>query len=287
MSVTDNKIDPNAESAVDELVKEIVTAVAQAGVIFHFHQFRKARKVLGLEVFARTVTATISLDVGLVQPGQTLDAAVLSVGADTIRIKNTGPLRYVSGDGIYRNQATLDNQPFSPAAGGANATINVAAAVGQFWGAARIQIDGAGVLSTKVSAANQSFLVEADAVQALPAADANCTSLGYVTVRTKANVSFTFNVGVITGAGGGANDAATVNWTSVASAYLTILTGAVVPVAADIVNGVLQGALARIIAKKGALVVLKLTTDATGAATNLSATIRSRPYPLDGEVYFG
>lgn len=282
MSVTDSKLDPNAEAAVDELVKEIVTAINLAGIAVFIHQFRtKARKITGVEAFARTVAAAITFDVGLVQPGTCLDAPTLGAAGNNTGIKQTNAVRSVAPDGTYRNKAITDNMAFS-----LNHTINVANAAGQFWGAVRIQQDAAGAYSTKVVSADQAFAVEADAVNALPLADADKINIGYVTVRTKANVSFTFNVGVITGAGGGANDAATVNWNPITSGYASVLTGAVTPVATDIVQGVLQAGLARVVAKKYALLVAKLTTDGTGAATNLHTVIRSRPFPLDGEVQY-
>lgn len=281
--ISDSKISPLAEAALDRTDIGAVTGTGLTAAEIYMHQFRARRLIAAVEAFARTVTATISVDVGIVNPGSKVDTGALGVAANTTGAKLTGPMRYIAPDGTYRNKATADNQAFTQVAA-ANPTINVGNAAGQFWGAARIQIDSAGTISMKYVAANQSYATEQNAIDALPAADSDKVSLGYVTVRTKANVSFTFNVGVITGAGAGANDAATVNWTNTANGYLSVLTGAITPVATDVVRGTLQSAVQRVVVKKYGLLLCRITTDGTGAATNLNVTISHRPFPMNGEV---
>ena len=70
-------------------------------------------------------------------------------------------------------------------------TINTGAAATAFWGAVLIQITAAGVVSDKVVTADQVFATEAEAIDALPAPDADNLAIGYITINVTASDTFT------------------------------------------------------------------------------------------------
>lgn len=280
MSVTDDKIHPDADAAARELIRSVITATGQTALAVIVHQFaRRGRKIVGAQLFATAVTAVISGDVGIVQPGGIIEQPTLSAAGNNTGLELDAAIRAVSPTGVYLRKAAENNVAFSSAY-----TINAADVAGQWWGAVRIQMDSAGVITTKVVSADQAFATEALALVAVPNADADKINLGTVTVRTKSGVSFVFNTGLITGAGGGAEDAATVNWNPVASGLASALTGAITPVAGSPVAGTLQSSLSRVVVKKGGLLVASYTTDGAGAATNLIFRIDHRLFPASGEV---
>jgi hypothetical protein len=95
--------------------------------------------------------------------------------------------------GIQFTLAATDNLVFSAAD-----TINTGAAAGQFWGVWLVQVTDAGVVSTKSPAADQLYATEALAIAALPAADAGKVAIGYITVRSKANIDWVATVDDLT-----------------------------------------------------------------------------------------
>jgi len=72
-------------------------------------------------------------------------------------------------------------------------TVNTGAAAPLVWGAWLVQINAAGVISTKSVGADQVFATEALAIAALPTVDAGNIAIGYITVQCKASTAWTAN----------------------------------------------------------------------------------------------
>jgi hypothetical protein len=65
---------------------------------------------------------------------------------------------------------------------------------------------------------------------------------------------------------------------------VSVLTGAVTPVAATLTEGTLSGTLANVRGSKSDTIFVELTTNASGAATNLGVVVIIRPVPLNAEI---
>lgn len=91
-------------------------------------------------------------------------------------------------DGLAYTKVAEDNIAFGTAW-----TINTGAAATAFWGAVLIQITPAGVVSDKVVTADQVFATQAEAIDALPAADAGNIPIGYITINATSSDTFTAN----------------------------------------------------------------------------------------------
>lgn len=111
--------------------------------------------------------------------------AISGVAAE--KFKTTTTTNYTIG-GIAYVKAATDNLVFSAAD-----TINVGAAVGDFWGGWIVQIDAAGTVTTKSVGADQVYASEAAAIAALPAVDAGNVQVGYITVQANSDVAWTAN----------------------------------------------------------------------------------------------
>lgn len=66
---------------------------------------------------------------------------------------------------------------------------------------------------------------------------------------------------------------------------VSVLTGAVTPVAATVTQGTLSSALATVRGTAAEAINLAYTSNGSGAATNAIVTVWLRPVPLNGEVY--
>lgn len=72
-------------------------------------------------------------------------------------------------------------------------TINVTPAVGDYWGAWKVEMGLDGTLYTHSVSADQSYADEAAAIAALPATTANRVYVGYITVEANTNAAWTAN----------------------------------------------------------------------------------------------
>lgn len=125
----------------------------------------------------------------------------LAISATAEKFKTTSIAAF-QFDGTRATKAATDNLVFSAAY-----TINSAQDSGQFWAAFLIQINAAGTVSTKVVSADQAYTTEAAAIAALPSADSGKVSLGYITLRTNVDGTWTANTDDMTAA----SDVDTVN----------------------------------------------------------------------------
>ncbi len=123
-----------------------------------------------------------------------ITSTVLSAGSTTHQIENTAFTYRIDGM-PYAKAAVTAGTAFSAAD-----TINVAPAVGTFWGVWRIQIDAAGTITTKPGGglSDQVYTSEALAVAALPAVDALNASVGYLTIAATADTEWTAQTDDIT-----------------------------------------------------------------------------------------
>ena len=116
-----------------------------------------------------------------------LSIGTLAISGTATKFKTTTTAYYTLG-GIQYSKAATDNLVFT-----ANDTINTAAGVGSFFGVWLVQINAAGTISTKSPSADQVYTSSALALDALPAADADNTALGYIVIGATADSAWTAN----------------------------------------------------------------------------------------------
>ena len=292
MAITDDKIIPSAGIAADYFDGVLSVATSQTAQPFLLQQMARGFSISSFACYTRLYTATITLDCGIVPVGGVLGAVTLAVGGTTTKYKvnsnfiglstvtdaNTGLAKMISA-------LVTDNNVFST-----NFTINTAGTTGTFWGAVRIQMSGVTgtvVFSTKVVSADQTFATEALAKANCPAADAGKVNLGTITIQTTSGNTFTANTTALTVTG----NVAACNYNGVASGFVSCMAGStpatVTPVAVTLVQGVMAGftTAGRTVGfPPGALLVGLYTTDGSGACTDAVYQIRTRGFPLNGEV---
>jgi len=111
----------------------------------------------------------------------------LAISGTAEKFKTTSIAAYTIGSLNYTKAAT-DNLTFTAAD-----TINTGAATGDFWGIWLVQINAAGTVSTKSPSSDQVYASSALALAALPEADADNTSLGYILIEANTDSSWTAN----------------------------------------------------------------------------------------------
>ncbi|MCP4597927.1 hypothetical protein [Neptuniibacter sp.] len=121
-------------------------------------------------------------------------ATVLSAGSTTHQIKNTAFQYRIDGTPIYKAEVAAGTA-FSAAD-----TINVAPAVGTFWGIWTVQIDIAGTITTKPGGglSDQVYTTEALAIAAKAAVTAGNVEVGYLTIAATADTAWTAQTDDIT-----------------------------------------------------------------------------------------
>lgn len=250
------------------------------GGIAVLRQLRTRVKFLAASIYARTYTATLAVSVGYVPVGRSVAAVTLEIAGTTDRFKIgaaiiglSGTIDSNTGLATVVHKAITDNIEFSSAY-----TINTGAATGRYWGAFRVQMTAAGVVSTLAYAADQVFATESEAIANCPAAASNMVDLGTITVRSATDVAFICNTTALTGGG------VTVNYNGKAAGFTLITTGALAPVAATLVQGTLVGDAAATTDSKGCLLAVLYTSDGSMAVTDPSVNISYRPYPLNSEA---
>ena len=280
MAIEDVKILPTAGIASKVINRPLTITQSLTSQVALISQIRSGFAILSASVFTRLYTATIGLDVGIVAPGSTLGAVTLTIGGTTTKFKVNSAVLGIStaidpntGLPTIVQKAITDNNVFSSAF-----TVNTAAAAGTFWGAVRIQMDVNGVITTKVVSADQTFPTEALAIANAPAANVGQINLGTISINPATGVTYTAGTTALTGAG------ITVNYNGVTDGFVTALTGAIAPVAANYVAGVMAAFINRSLGVKGGLLVARYTTDGSAAITDCELDVTYRPYPLNGEV---
>lgn len=286
MTVTDNKVSPNAGIGRQRLDLGITSAIDQTKTILDILQLPFSFAVTGAAAYCSAVVDVVTADVRIVPvlpSGSVIDAVVLTIGGTKHYFKLNAAVRAllplivapaeVPGM-VYK--AITDNNHFSSAF-----TINAAAAAGLFWGAVRVQMDLLGVITTKVVSANQVFATEAQALVSVPLNDPGKINLGTMTIQTKTAEAFTANTTDL-------DDATVVNVTHYngrASSAFSALTGEVAFVATEKVNAVAKTQISdRCSPTPGGLIIADYTTSHTGVLTNGRFRVGFRPYPMAGET---
>jgi len=164
------------------------------------------------------------------------DIATLAISATPDQFKTTTTAAYKL-DAVQYEKAATDNLVFT-----ANDTVNTAGAAGIKYGIWRVQINAAGVVSTKPGGglADQVYTSAALALAALPAVDAGNVSLGYITVASPTLTAFIANTTALTTIG------AFVDETVVAVNPASIVQAGAVASAMEAVDNSAGGAVARI-----------------------------------------
>lgn len=286
MSVTTGKLSPNNAAAKHPYHTVLAPVIDATALLVRAWQIPKSFLVEAVQLFASAVTSTVTAAVGVVPPGKQVQAIVFAIATTTTRFKNTAAFLAVMPTKVAAQLAGVaslpavvlaaitDNIAFSSAF-----TINVGAASGQFWGAARVQMDATGAFTTKVVAQDQVFGTEAPAIAAAPPADPGFFDCGTISIRSPANLAFTAQTTALNAAG------VTVHYNGQAVGVQDVCTADPAFVAAALVKGAMQPAVVnRSCSQAGGLLVVQLTTSHTGAATDAEVTIDTRAWPLDGEV---
>jgi hypothetical protein len=115
-----------------------------------------------------------------------LQVGTLAVSAvDDAEIKTT-TTAYYKINGIQYSKAATDELPFSAAD-----TINTGEAAGDYFGVWLVQINAAGVISTKSPAADQVYESAEAALEALPAVDSGNVALGSIVIGANTDSKWT------------------------------------------------------------------------------------------------
>ncbi len=290
MSIRDDKMDPQGGTIRDVHSLAFAPAISLTAAIVRILQIPYAFAVIQVAGWCRVLAGAVSANVGIVRPGGTAEGVTLVIGTTKSKFKSSvafnavmpiGSLTQLGDIVALVHKAIEDDIEFSTAF-----TVNAAAATGQtFWGACRVQMDSAGVVSTKVRSADQAYNLEAEALYAVPDADANKVDCGTITFEAKSGQTFT--------AGTTELDNATVlndvNYDGADSAFASVLddptTDPVTYVSAAVDTPAMVEAIQdRGCEQAGGALVVKTTTDGSGALTDGTLDITVRVWPANGEV---
>lgn len=279
MAVTGNKLAVGVGREVIEC--PLAPAISQTNAIALIQQMPYGFVLESLQAYCRALAGTVAINVGFVPVGGVLDAVTLATGTTTSRFQlSTTLLRAVAaalnantGLPTVVNKAAEDNIQFSSAF-----TVNAAAATGTFFGACRVQMNAAGTISTKVVSADQTYASAAAAQAAAPPADVGQVNLGTITIQA-VNVAFTANTTLLGAAG------ITTTYQGRASSLVLLNGGADLSYTAGRLLFATPSTAqsTRRSAVPGALLVLRYTTNGSGALTEGSFGIGVRPFPANGE----
>lgn len=281
MTITDKKVEPSAGIAKKSLVSLITSAIDQTATILEILQVPFSFQVERVAAWCSVVVDVVSMQVGIVRPGTPLGAATLTIAGTVQKFKLSTAFLAVmptipgSDPRVVVNKAITDNLPFSSAF-----TINIAAAAGLFWGAVRVQMDSAGVVSTKVGAQDQAYATEPQALVGCPRPDPGKFDLGTITIQMKTGAAFTAQT---TALNGGTVNA--VNYNFIPDGFVNVCSADAVFTSANLKFGTpLAVASDRSVNGVGGLLVAKYTSSHTGVLTNGRFEVQYRPWPMSGEV---
>lgn len=280
MAINQGQITPNNGAAQHDTTLNFVPGQTQTDQPIMIRQMRSGFMIQSASAYCRSLTPILSANVGRVPVGLPLTAVTLTIATTTTSFKiNSAQTITVAEKDLNTGLPTIlrkgvtDNLAFSAAY-----KINQAAATGQFWGAFRVQIDAAGVVSTKAYAMNQVFLSEADALLACPAPDPLKGDLGTISVQSATGATWTANTTALNAAG------TTVHYNGAASGFISALDDDMDFVALTFVQGVMEDELLRRTATPGELLVVRYTSDGSMVVTDASVNINVRPFPMNNEA---
>lgn len=271
MLIRDKHIDPSGILVRRALTIGLPTTQSLTNAPIWMWKIPHDLKMLGLGLYLRTYTATAAFTLHKANPTSLIIGGTLAIDATAEKFKLiTKTAVYLVG-GVAKSKAPATAIVFTLAH-----TVNVAAAAGTaHWGAIFVQINAAGTVSTKVITADQDYATEALAIAALPATpDTGNVQLGYITIQVKTGGrAWTANTDDMTAA----SDVTAANFYSTADSTTTIA-GAITPVAASQVDGVLTAGNSNV--DQDQYLVLLMTSDGSYVPTDSRLTLdyRGRGY---------
>lgn len=269
MAVQDTKLLPTSKVAEHLYNAPLTTAVSLTARPFnHFkpgYGFQLTR--LGLD--CRTKAGNAAINARIVRGGGVLSNP--NVRKDAVAEKYQSDAFSYMIAGIAYSKALATAGVF---------TANNVIAIGK-WGVLTFQINAAGTITTKAPALNMAYATEAEALRAVPAADASNIRIAMLTVHANVGATWTANTDDLTPA----SDCQAANFAQgpfndlVVSPFPTNLAA----VAGSYVEAVKSTNWENLTGDEDAIIVLTQTTDGTGALTDALATLGIRPFPLNGE----
>lgn len=268
--IGDNKVDPQSLLVRKQITVPIVSAVSLTDVPWFIRKIGFSFDLRRMSVYSRTVAAAAVLDLLIVANNKRVkQAATFTIDAVPEKFA-IGISRVIAND-VYVVKAATTANLFTAA--------HVVTA--SKFGVILVQIDSAGVLTTKCPGATQTtpmaYNTAALALAALPAADANKVALGYIAIAAKA-ATWTANTDDMTN--GSDLTTATFNILAQEAKAITQLT----PVQFKEVNATLSATRANVRGGRDDYLVGLMTTDGTGVLTGAIATIEISARPSAGQV---
>lgn len=242
-------------------------AVALANAVIAMKQFHDKEKFLGADAYCRAITVDATMDLRIVGACDRAIPAILAIDAVPEKFKLITNTVIFTVDGVFKSKAPATAIAFS-------AAHKVTAAK---YGAILVQISAAGTVSTKVVASPQAYNSAAEALAALPAADAARTALGYIAIQAGV-ADWTAQTDDLVAA----SDLAAVSFNNYG--VRKPLTGAITPLALQTVAGVVSETAADVNILEDEWLVIIATTDGDAALTDGSVHIVTRPRTLRADV---
>lgn len=266
MAVTDNKMDRRAKSPVKTCTPALVTVASKTNRPFAIVKPGYRFRVTQLDGFTFDETGAVTLN------GYILGSEGL-ITAPTFTVHST-PEQMAATAFVGRASSIV----FEKAAATAITFSAAHVITASKYGIILIQVSSAGVYSTKVPSATQAYNSAAEALAALPEADAGKTAVARLAILNNAG-DWTANTDDLTNG----SDLATAAFTSM-TAQGAVLSSAVAFADGAYVEGALSATLADLKGEDTDSIVLVYTADGTGALVTGHATLSWRPRPLQGEV---
>lgn len=242
-------------------------AVALTNKTIRLIKMDHKEKFLGANVYCRAITVDATVDLRLVGLCDRIIPAILAIDAVPEKFKLITNTVEFTLDGVVKSKAPATAIAFSAA--------HVITA--NKWGAILVQIAANGTVSTKVAASPQAYASEAEALAALPDADASRTALGYIMINNNAG-DWTAQTDDMTDA----SDVTTATFNNYG--VRAPLTGAITPLALQVVDGVVSETSADINILEDDMIAVIATTDADAALTDGALEIVTRSRTLRADV---
>lgn len=270
MPVKDTKLLPESNVARHHLPINFATAVSQTARPFALFRPGYGFQVADLGLFARTKAGAAGIDARIIRGNGVLNSPALAVSATPEEVA-FGAFTAAIGDAVVPVAADA-TFPFTAA--------HVVTAL--LFGVILFQVDAAGTVTTKVPAATPTtpmgFGSAAEAIKALPAADAGNAPMGYLVIEADAG-NWVAQTDDLT------TDLTSATFTNgpFGNRIGSPFTGTLAAVAGEYAEATLTDDWQDRTGDAEASVVLTQTTDGTGALTDALAVLTIRPFPLNGE----
>jgi hypothetical protein len=276
--IRDVGIQPGAGAAEHHRPVRLITATTQTNVIADIVQLGHSFTVEQVGGYCSALAGAVTAQVGVVRPGTVFTSPTLAIATTktAFQVAAFSALGSLIGGGLppIIRKGAENNIAFSQA-------FVVGTGTGQHWGAVRIQMTSAGVVSTKVRSLALAYPSEALALADCPAADADKVNLGTITIRSANNATFTAGTDDLDDTAA----AATVNYNN-ADGFVVVTQAAVTFAAATVARPAMVAGSpgARGCSQPGGLVVTRYTSDGSGALTQGVVDIKYRPWPMNTEA---